>query len=629
MKRDAAGQRVFTRRAILLGGGQLALLTALVGRMYQLQVLESEQYTVLAEENRINLRLLPPPRGRVLDRFGTELAANQQNYRVVLIAEQTGSVERTLEALGRIVPLGDYERSKILREAGRRRSFIPITVMENLSWDQFAAVNVNSPHLPGLHPEIGESRSYPRSQSTSHLIGYVAAPSEDDLNGDPVLQLPGFRVGKSGIERVHENTLRGRAGVSRVEVNAVGRVIRELSRRDGQPGGDVYVTIDAELQEFATKRLGEEAGSVVVVDVSTGDVLTLTSTPTYDPHVFNVGLTQRMWQNMQADQRTPLVNKAIAGQYPPGSTFKLVVSLAALESGMMTRDHVVSCPGHFDLGNARFHCWKKHGHGPLNMLQALEHSCDVYFYNVARRIGIERIGEMATRLGLGRATGIDLPAERKGLIPTREWKKAAFGEAWQPGETVITGIGQGYVLATPLQLAVMVARLANGGLAVTPRLSLPRGGAVDDADRAAEVPPSIGVSRSSLALVLDGMYRVSNSPSGTAFRARNPDKEFLIGGKTGTSQVRRITRQERATKIIKNEDLPWEERDHALFVAYAPVQEPRYAISVVIEHGGSGSAMAAPVARDVIREARRLELRRRANGVRTAGLPPRVPGEGG
>lgn len=619
MKRDASSQRTFTRRAIFLGGGKLLLLSALVGRMYQLQILESEQYTVLAEDNRISLRLLPPPRGRILDRYGAEIAANQQNYRVVMIAEQTPSVERTLDALAKVVPLADHERNKILRETLRRRSFIPVTVLENLSWDQFAAVNVNSPHLPGLHPEIGESRSYARSRSLAHVIGYVAAPSEDDLNGDPVLQLPGFRVGKSGIERMQENVLRGRARVSRVEVNAVGRVIRELSRREGQPGGDVSLTIDAELQEFAANRLGEEAGSVVVVDVTSGDVLVMTSTPSFDPLVFNVGLTQRTWQEWQSDPRAPLVNKAIAGQYPPGSTYKLVVALAALESGL-TKDHIAYCPGHFDLGSARFHCWKKHGHGGLNMLQALEQSCDVYFYDLARRIGLERIAEMSFKLGLGRQTGIDLPSERKGLIPTREWKRAALNDVWHPGETVITGIGQGYVLTTPLQLAIMTARLANGGFAVTPRLVAPQRSPSSEAELAREHAPSLGLSRSNLAIVLEGMNRVSNSPSGTAFRSRIPDKSYQIAGKTGTSQVRRITRQERETRILKNEELPWEDRDHALFVAYAPVHEPRYAIAVVIEHGGSGSAAASPVARDVIREAQRLDKKRAEQTIRSVDL---------
>jgi penicillin-binding protein 2 len=627
MKRDPISQRSFTRRAILLGGGKIVLLSALAARMYQLQILESEQYTVLAEDNRINLRLLPPPRGRILDRHGAELAVNQQNYRVIMIAEQTPSVERTLEALARVVPLADQERNKILRDTHRRRSFIPVTVLENLSWEQFAAVNVNSPHLPGLHPEIGESRHYTRDRSLAHVLGYVAAPSEDDLNGDPVLQIPGFRVGKSGIERVQENTLRGRAGVSRVEVNAVGRVIRELSRREVQPGGDVTLTIDADLQQFAANRLGDESGSIVVMDVNTGDVLVMASTPSFDPQVFNVGLTQRVWQELKGDPRMPLVNKSIAGQYPPGSTYKLVVALAALENGT-TKEHAAYCPGHLDLGNARFHCWKKHGHGSLSMLAALEQSCDVYFYDLARRVGIDRIAEMSFRLGLGRPTAIDLPAERKGLVPTRDWKKAAMGDVWHPGETVITGIGQGYVLTTPLQLAVMTARIANGGLAVVPRLVQPPR-TTPDSETARYEAPSLGLSRASLAVVLEGMNRVSNSSSGTAFRSRIPDKTYQIAGKTGTSQVRRITRHERETRVLKNEELPWEERDHALFVACAPYHEPRYSIAVVIEHGGSGSAAAAPIARDVIREARRLEQRRQEQNVRSAGLGPRLPESGG
>lgn len=600
MKRDAAHQRLFTRRALFVGVSQVVLVSALVARMYDLQVVQSDQYKVLADENRINLRLLPPPRGRILDRNGVEIATNKQNYRAVLIAEQTKSVERTLESLGKVIPITSYERSKIMRDVSRNRSFVPVTVAENLSWDQFAAINVNSPDLPGLQPEIGETRHYPLGDAMSHVVGYVAAVAEADIGEDPMLQLPGFRIGKSGIERIQDKELRGKAGVSRVEVNAFGRVIRELTRRDGQPGEDVTITLDAELQKFAVARLAGESGAVVVMDVRNGDVLTLASTPGFDPLPFNVGLNQRQWQELTRDPRNPLVNKALSGQFPPGSTFKMMVAIAALELGL-TRDHSVFCNGALDFGSHTFHCWKKHGHGNLTMAAAMEHSCDIYFYDVARRVGIDKISEIGNRFGLGKPTGIGLAAEKAGVMPTRDWKLATMGESWQQGETLIAGIGQGFVLTTPLQLAVMAARLASGH-AVKPRLMHPRKG-----EPVPEIPP-IAVSPAALAVAREGMYRVSNSPSGTAYRARiTGDPDFLIAGKTGTSQVRRITRYERETRVLKNEELPWVERDHAVFVAFAPYNDPRYAISVLVEHGGGGSAVAAPIARDVLKELRRLE----------------------
>ncbi len=626
MKRDAKQTKVFTRRAIILGGAKVGLLSILVGRMYYLQVVESDQYKVLADENRINLRLLPPHRGRILDRFGVELASNQQNYRVVLVAEQADDVEETLDALARLVPVSDRDRQRVLKEVHRRRGFVPVTVTENLTWEEFARINVNSPNLPGLQPDIGESRFYPQGATLAHIVGYVGAVSEKDLDGDPVLELPGFKIGKNGVEKVREMDLRGKAGLSRVEVNAFGRVIRELTRDEGQPGQDVRLTIDARLQEFVLSRLGEESASAAVLDVHTGEVLALSTSPSFDPHQFSFGLTQAQWKALVGNPRTPLVNKAVSGQYPPGSTFKMIVALAALESGVVTKAHSVFCRGKVKLGNATFHCWKRAGHGDMDMLSAIQQSCDVYFYDISKRVGIDRIAEMANRFGLGQRTGIELPSEKKGLIPTRDWKLATIGVPWQQGETLVSGIGQGFVLTTPLQLAVMAARLANGGKAVLPRLHMPEG----PGGGRAEVPelPPIGVSRASLAVVVEGMTRVSNSQRGTAFRARIKEEEFALAGKTGTSQVRRITKAERQTRVLKNKERPWKDRDHALFVAFAPISAPRYAVSVVVEHGGSGSGTAAPIARDILLETQRLGRERRDEPFAVDGAPRGPAGRG-
>lgn len=604
MKRDTSTHRTFSRRALILGGAQAFLMTGLAARMYYLQIVESEEYKLLADENRINLRLLSPPRGRVLDRRGVELANNQQNYRVVLIAEQTEDVARTLDSLAEIIPIDSYERAKVLREVRRRRSFVPVTVAENLTWEEFARVNVFAPDLPGIQPDIGESRAYPFGATLAHVVGYVGAVSEKDLTGDPLLELPGFRVGKSGVERTREDLLRGKAGVSRVEVNAYGRVIRELNRREGQPGGELRLSLDAELQSYSMALLGEESASAVVMDIHSGDILTLASTPGFDPQGFNIGLTQQAWADLTNDPRNPLLNKAIAGQYPPGSTFKMIVAIAALDAGVISPDQQIFCSGHVELGNQRFHCWKRTGHGNMSLVEAISQSCDVYFYDIAKRVGIDRIAETARSFGLGGATGIEIPAESKGLMPTRAWKLARTGEAWQKGETLVAGIGQGFVLTTPIQLAVMTARLANGGFDVTPRLIL------DDTESPgvpARELQRLPVGRTALDLVTEGMRRVSNEPTGTAFASRIRERDMMLAGKTGTSQVRRISRAEREVRVLRNEELPWRERDHALFVAYAPIDAPRYAISVVVEHGGSGSRAAAPIARDILKKMQEIE----------------------
>ena len=598
MYRDTGRYKLFSRRVAVLGGGKLTLLGLLAGRMYQLQVVESDKYTTLAEENRINLRLLPPPRGRILDRYGRPLAINQENYRVSLVAEQVHDVDAILDALSRIISLGDHERQRILREVRRRRGFVPVTVRENLQWQDVSRIEVNAPDLPGLSIEVGQSRQYPYAHDFSHVLGYVAAVSEKEVTGDPLLELPGFKIGKNGVERVFDLNLRGKAGNSQVEVNAVGRVIRELSRQEGQPGDDLRLTIDRDLQKLAADRLKQEkSAAAVVMDIHNGDVLVLSSVPGFDPNEFVTGLSSRSWRRLVNDPHAPLINKSISGLYAPGSTFKMVVALAALEANIVGPDHKVFCRGFTQLGNARFHCWKKHGHGWQDMIDAHKNSCDVYFYDIAKRIGVDRIAAMAQKLGLGNKTGVDLPSEKGGVIPTRAWKKALIGTPWQQGETLISGIGQGFILTTPLQLAVMTARLANGGYAVTPRLVRPQ--KVEGKDDAPTFKP-LGISRRSLDVVREGMNQVTNDRGGTAYRARISEEGMEMSGKTGTAQVRRISKAERETRVLKNHERPWRERDHALFVGYAPSDNPRYAVAVVVEHGGGGSKVAAPIARDLL-----------------------------
>jgi penicillin-binding protein 2 len=595
MRREAKRTSVFTRRALFIMGGQTLLLGGLAARLYQVQVLEGDRYATLADDNRVSARMIAAPRGRILDRNGVVIAGSRINWRALLVADHTNDVPRTLENFSRIVPLSEWERGRIEREVGRRRRFIPVMVREFLSWEDMARIGVHAPELPGIVVDVGTTRLYPMGERLSHIVGYVAPPNEADVAEDPMLALPGLRVGRAGMERSHETTLRGRAGAVRLEVNALGRVIRELDRQEGQQGEDVTLSIDAGLQDVALNRLGEESASAVVMDCRNGEVLAMATNPSFDPSVFNSGVTQAQWREWTRDRRTPLINKATSGLYAPGSTFKMAVALAALEARVVTPFDRVHCEGHYDFGDTRFHCWKKGGHGGVDLRAALRVSCDTYFYEIARRVGMDRIAAMAHRLGLGVELDLDLPGQKKGLVPTRSWRTKQ-GRMWNIGDTIVSGIGQGYIQVTPLQLATFTARLASGR-AVQPRLTrrvgaTPQPGAPDW--------PGLGLNDRALAAIREAMWQVVNDPSGTAPLAKLPDPRWQMAGKTGSSQVRRVTREMRESGTFDSEKLPWEFRPHALFTAYAPHDNPRYALAVVVEHGNSGAGAAAPIARDIM-----------------------------
>lgn len=589
-----------------------AMVGSLVGRLYFLQVIEGQKYSLLSDENRISRRLVLPSRGLILDRFGIPIATNSPSYRAVLVAERTPDVGRTLAAFAQIVPISDHELQRLTRDLHRMRAFARLTLKEDLDWETVNRLELNMPDLPGILLEVDQKRVYPFGGMTSHILGYITAPNEDDVTAepDPLLRQPGFRIGRNGLERQYDRSLRGRAGESQLEVNSFGRVMRELARQEGGAGEDLITTLDIGLQEFAHQRLSSQlAGAAVVMDVFTGDVLALASTPSYDPAAFYRGLRGDEWTELANDIYRPLANKAIAGQYAPGSTFKMMTALAALDAGVDPQDRVF-CSGVLRLGSTLFHCWKREGHGSMDMVDGIKNSCDIYFYEAARRAGIDRMARIARLFGLGASTGLDLPGEKPGLIPDTAWKKAAMGQVWYPGETLVAGIGQGYVLTTPLQLCMMTARIANGGYGVSPRLVRQPSGASDN-DEGVAPPAKLGIQTERLDIVRTGMVLVTNDARGTAYRSRIDIPGMEMAGKTGTSQVRRITLAERRRGVVKNDDLPWQQRDHALFVAFAPVRAPRYACAVVVEHGGGGSLVAAPIARDILIECQRRDPSRR------------------
>ncbi|MBV7378596.1 penicillin-binding protein 2 [Maritimibacter dapengensis] len=591
--------RVVTRRGLLLGGAQLAMAGVLVGRMRFMQVDQADEYRTLADENRINLRLLPPARGLIFDRKGVLLAGNEQNYSIVMVREEAGDPEAVIERLEKLVWLDPENTANALEEMHRRSPFVPVTIAERVSWQDVSEVAINAPALPGVTPQMGLSRIYPLGSDFAHVIGYVGPVSDYDLSRiedpDPLLQIPRFQIGKTGVETKLESHLRGEAGTKRIEVNAVGRVMRELDREEGVPGSNIQLTVNHALQNFAEARLAGESAAAVVLDPRNGDILAIASAPSFDPNKFVRGISVSDYNALLEDPYRPLANKTAQGTYPPGSTFKMVTALAALESGEIDTEETITCRGSIEIYNRRFHCWSRGGHGRVDLVKSLRESCDVYFYELAQRVGIERISEMARKLGLGMRYDVPLSGVAEGLIPTKDWKREVRGADWVVGDSLNAAIGQGFVLASPLQLAVMTSRIASGN-AVLPRLVR----SIDGVEQPVLSTEGLDIDPRNLAAVQQGMYEVVNGARGTGGGSRIVADGVRMAGKTGTSQVRNITAAERAAGVFRNEDLPWERRDHALFVSYAPHDAPEVAVSVVVEHGGGGSTAAAPIARDIV-----------------------------
>ncbi len=580
----------FTRRALVLGGAQAAVGGLLATRMGWLSIFDQKKYSLLAESNRVSLSLVPPRRGWIVDRTGRPLAMNRPELQVQLIPDQAGDLDQLLPRLAELLNLSPEDIARIRDDALAKEGPRSVRVASGIDWERYAALSIRLPELPGVQPMRGFARVYPDGPAVAHLLGYVGTASAEQYQQarNPLLLFPGFRIGKDGLEKTQDATLIGKAGALRSEVNARGRVIRELDTVPATPGDTLRLTIDGGLQAYAARRLGSHSGSVVVIDCANGDILCMASMPAYDPNSFSDGIGRSEWAMLRADDHLPLLNKTLQGLYPPGSTFKPASALAFLESGL-SPDAAVVCTGRYRLGNSYFHCHKRGGHGVVSLNKALAQSCDIYFYHFGRQIGIDRIAEMARRLGLGQEFDLPVASQRYGTVPDRGWKQKKYGKPWTEGETLSAAIGQGYVLANPLQLAIMTARLASGR-ALLPTLVL-------GAQRPREI--ALGIDPQHLALIRAGMDAVVNG-GGTAGRARIQVPGVHMAGKSGTAQVRRITMAERRRGVIRNEALPWRLRDHALFTAFAPTDQPRFAASVVIEHGIGGSAVAGPIARDVL-----------------------------
>ncbi|MBS1087686.1 penicillin-binding protein 2 [Gluconobacter wancherniae] len=589
-----SGRGVFTRRALLVMAVQAGVLGTLGRRLYNLQVVDGGHLRQLAERNRTSKRLLAPARGPVHDRFGIPLADNKVSWRALLMPEETTDIPAVIERFSQIVPLDEHDRARIERDLRHLHKYVPVTLHEFLSWDDMARIELNAPSLPGVLVDVGSTRLYPMKELMAHIVGYVAPPNEDDVAKDTTLSLPGMRVGRAGIEQTQEAVLRGQPGSVEMEVNAVGRVIGEIDREEGEQGDNVHLTLDAVLQQQVLERLGDRVASSVVMDCRNGEILAMVSTPSFDPSLFDSGVSHAQWDEWNKDPRTPLVDKAVSGVYPPGSTFKPAVAMAALQSGAVTAQDRFNCPGYFDMGGVRFHCWNRWGHGMINMREALKYSCDVFFYETARRCGMDPIKAVGNTMGLGVKLGVELPHVRAGLIPTPDWRRE-HGFHWNGGDTVNAGIGQGFVQVTPLELATYVSRIASGRN-VQPHLLR----AINDtlsSQASLDVAPPLDIPSEHLDVVRGGMFAVVNEQHGSAPKARLDLPNVQMAGKTGSAQVRHVSRALRESGHFNSMDLPWEYRPHALFICFAPYDEPRYAVSIVVEHGNAGADEAAPLAK--------------------------------
>ena len=593
-------EKLINRRVALLTIAQTGLFSILGARLAYLQIYKHDDYSSLSEDNRTTHRLLAPPRGNILDLSGKILATNIENYQALFVLDETGDIYEALIAFNSILPEKKIDIIKILETAKKSSKFKPIKLIENLTWSEFSKLNANVHKLQGIYPSVDFKRYYPGKEANAHLVGYVSSLSENETYNNPFSKLANAKSGKIGIEKSSNLDLRGQIGNKRLEINAFGREIRELNRIEPKKGQNIQLTIDRDLQSFCYEQLDGLSGSIAVTNIHSGEYLALTSAPAFDPNKFYSGISHDDWNFLTKSLYKPLINKAISNHYPPGSTIKPFVALAALEKGFDPNKRI-NCDGSYEIkdtstekGSKSFHCWKKKGHGPMNMKEAIQRSCDVYFYTLAREIGINKIAEVCKRFGLGAKVFDNFVEELTGTVPNKEWKKRELGYNWMIGETLVAGIGQGYFLATPAQLSLATAQLVNGGKKINPKI-IYKDSDLQDQNKSIK---NLADTKH-LEFLKDCLFAATNEQGGTSYRSRLTGK-YQFAGKTGTSQVRRISEKEREEGIIKNKDLEWSRRDHGIFIGYGPVNNPKFSISVLIEHGGSGSGAAAPIAKKVM-----------------------------
>ncbi len=633
--------KIINRRLFILGSAKVGLLGLITSKLYNLQISEKTKYETLSDKNRFREWKTPPKRGVITDFYNNIIADNKRVYQVYLSLDETKDFNSSIFKLKNIIGLTNDELSKIYEKKQKIKPWDSILVSENLSWEKFSKLNLYLHEIEGAKPVLSTSRYYPYSNDLVHIIGYVGEASADDITKNKKIEenfVPGLKVGKIGIENSTDQILIGNYGIKRYEVNSSGKKIREISYKKETQGENLRTTIDIEVQRLAQKLLDNKAGSICAMDIFSGEIIALASSPTYDPNKFTYGINKKDWNAIKNNKLRPLVNKSIAGLYSPGSTIKPLVALAALEYGIINPKLKVKCKGHehpYELYGQKYHCWKKDGHGIMSLRNAIKQSCDIYFYEVARLLGVDKLSIIAKRYGLGSKVLENIfPEEKKGLVPSTKWKKQALEQSWYLGETVITGIGQGYIQTTPLQLCLMTAQLANGGFKIKPniiynnnfkyeeilsKIQYAKNKPIEEnvlQERDINFYEKLYKNSKNIKIVLDAMYGSTNEQFGTSFRSRHKDKKYRYAGKTGTSQVRRITEKDRELDLDTSE-IEYKNRDHALFVAFAPYDKPKYAISVLVEHGGSGGKAAAPLAnklikkiidRDKDREIKRKEL---------------------
>jgi penicillin-binding protein 2 len=596
--------RLITRRMFILSSLKIAVFIGIICRLFYLQISENIKWRSLSDKNRLREWKMPPQRGIIEDYFGEKIAKNSQVFQLHMIPEDVPNLEELFFRLSKIIDFNERQKSNLIKRLKKRKPWEPIIISDNLSWSEFSRLNLFLHETPGIKPVVSIARKYLEDGSFSHIIGYVSAVSVKDLENSALLRkinIPGLKTGKNGLEKSLNEDMIGKPGLQRFEVNAYGKRIKELKFVEGTAGKNYRTTLDIDVQKFTSELLKDKSGSICVMDIYTGDIIAMVSSPTFDANKFVHGIDTKDWQDLINDDKKPLINKSIAGLYPPGSTIKPLVALSALENDVISPNTTTECKGVIELYGHTYHCWKEKGHGFLRLREGIKQSCDIYFYEVARRLGVDRLAETANKFGLGNKVLDILDEERTGLVPSTKWKLKNIGRGWLLGETLLAGIGQGYFQVTPIQLCLMTAQLANGGYKIKPKIIYNEQALQSTTDASREQFGQLYRNQENVKFVLDAQFGATNEPMGTSYRSRHVKPEYIFAGKTGTSQTRSITEEERELKI-KQKDLPYKRRDHALFTAFAPYKNPRYAFSVVIEHGGAGSSAAAPLAKKVIKK---------------------------